>query len=120
MTRTRLRTLLAVTTTLVAAGGVVSIVSPAQAAGSLTATFALDGAWTGHYQGHYTIANGATAVASTWRVEFDLAADTTISSSWDSMITRVGNHVTAANASYNAPLNPGASATFGFITNGAT
>jgi hypothetical protein len=34
------------------------------------------------------------------------------------VITRSGNHITADNAGYNAPLAAGASAGFGFIANG--
>jgi hypothetical protein len=105
---------------LLAVTGLVALGPPAQAAGSLTATFVLESSWTGHYQAHYTVANGTAATVSSWKVEFDLTADTTITSSWDSVITRSGNHVTAANAGYNAPLAAGASATFGFIVSGAT
>jgi hypothetical protein len=91
---------------------------PATAAGSVTAAYALTGEWNGNFQAAYTITNGTAATLSTWRVEFDLAAGTNITSSWDAVITRTGNHIVAGNASWNAPLAAGQSATFGFIANG--
>jgi hypothetical protein len=119
MTRQRLRIALAATTALVAAAGVLATVNPAQAAGTMTATFSLTSDWGSGWQGAYTIANGGISTVSTWTVRFDLPAGTTLSSSWDTVATQSGVHVTAANKSYNAPLAPGASATFGLIATGA-
>src|ERR1700712_958967 len=107
-----------VLTLLASAAGLLAAAGPAQAAGSLTATYALVGEWSGNFQAGYTITNGTSAAVSSWKVEFDLAAGTNITSSWDSVISRSGNHITAANAGYNAPLAAGASASFGFIANG--
>jgi chitodextrinase len=105
-------------TLLAAVGGVVATGLPAAAAGSLTATYTLVGEWSGNFQAGYTITNGTSATVSSWKVEFDLATGTNITSSWDTVIARTGNHITAANASYNAPLAAGASASFGFIASG--
>ncbi|GAA3600054.1 cellulose binding domain-containing protein [Kribbella ginsengisoli] len=91
---------------------------PATAAGSVTAAYALTGEWDGNFQVAYTVTNGTAATISSWRVEFDLATGTNITSSWDSVVTRTGNHIVAANASWNAPLAAGQSATFGFIAKG--
>jgi Cellulose binding domain/Glycosyl hydrolases family 18/Fibronectin type III domain len=119
MLRKMSRALVLAITALAATGGLTALIAPAQAAGSLVANYGLDGTWTGNYQAHYTVVNGTAATVSSWKVEFDLATGTTITSSWDAVITRSGNHITANNASYNAPLNAGASATFGFIVSGA-
>src|ERR1700753_376622 len=116
----RSRVLLAVLSLLAIMSGLLAVASPASAAGSLTATYSLVGQWGTSFQAQYTVTNGSSAVVSAWQVEFDLDATTTITSSWDSVITRTGNHVVAANAAYNAPLAPGASATFGFIAGGLT
>jgi hypothetical protein len=113
------RVMVLVVAAVLATGGLCAVVWPAEAAGSLTATYVLDSSWTGNYQAHYTVTNGTAATVSSWKVEFDLATGTTIASSWDAVITRSGNHLTAANASYNAPLNAGASATFGLIVSGS-
>jgi hypothetical protein len=116
--RKRLRTSLLAVVALVAGGGLVALVTPAEAAGSVTATYSLVGEWSGKFQASYTVANGTSTTVSSWKVEFDLAADTTIASSWDAVITRTGNHITAVNTAWNAPLNTGASAAFGFIATG--
>src|ERR1700742_5085990 len=120
MPRSRSPILALVLSLLATIGGVLAAVTPAQAAGSLTATYTLVGEWSGNFQAQYTITNGTSATVSTWKVEFDLDAATTITSSWDTVITRTGNHIAAGNAAYNAPLAAGASATFGFIASGAT
>jgi hypothetical protein len=120
MPRSRSPVLALVLTLLATLGGLVAAVAPAQAAGYLTATYTLVGAWGNNFQAQYTITNGTAAAVSSWKVEFDLDAATTITSSWDSVITRTGNHITANNAAYNAPLAAGASATFGFIAAGPT
>jgi len=120
MPRKRFRILRLVIAALLTVGGLTAVVQPAQAAGSLVANFGLDGEWSGNYQAHYTVVNGTAATLSNWKVEFDLTADTTISSFWDAVITRSGNHITATNASYNGQLNAGASVTFGFIAAGST
>jgi chitodextrinase len=117
MPRSRSPVLALILALLVTIGGLVAA-APAQAAGSLTATYSLVGEWSGNFQAQYTITNGTSASVSSWKVEFDLGAGTTITSSWDSVITRTGNHLTAGNASYNAPLAAGTSASFGFIASG--
>jgi hypothetical protein len=119
MTRQRLRLILAAATALAVAGGVAALVSPAQAAGSLTATFSLDSDWGSGYQAKYTIANGTSATVNTWKVEFDLPAGSTLGSYWDALMSQSGTHVTATNRSYNAPLAAGAGASFGFLVSGS-
>ena len=69
------------------------VAPPATAAGSVTAAYALTGEWNGNFQAAYTITNGTAATISTWRVEFDLAAGTNITSSWDAVVSRTGNHI---------------------------
>jgi hypothetical protein len=115
MTRPRSRIIVLALAVIAAVGGTGI---PAAAAGSLTATYTLVGEWSGNFQAGYTVINGTSATVSSWRVEFDLATGTTVTSSWDTVITRSGNHLVAANANYNAPLAAGASATFGFIASG--
>jgi hypothetical protein len=92
---------------------------PADAAGSLTATFSKDSDWGTGYQAKYTIANGTTSTVSGWTVEFDLPAGTSLGTFWDALLTTAGNHVTAVNRDYNRTVAPGASVTFGFIVSGS-
>jgi Cellulose binding domain len=101
------------------AGMAVVLASPAYAAG-ITASFTKDSDWGSGYQGKFTITNGSTATVNTWNVQFDLAAGHTMGTYWDALISTSGQHVTALNRNYNAPLAPGATATFGFIVNGGS
>ena len=86
--------------------------APAYAAG-LTATFTKSSDWGSGYEGKYTITNGTTA-AVTWRVEFDVPTGSTISSFWDSSVTKTGNHVVAV-GTWNATVPAGGTASFGWI-----
>jgi hypothetical protein len=101
--------------------GVVGFVAwPAQAAGSVTATFSKDSDWGSGYQAKYTITNGSSAAISSWTVAFDLPAGLTLGSFWDATLTTSGQHVTAKNREYNGSVAPGASASFGFLVNGGS
>lgn len=92
------------------------LVSPtvANAAGE-TATFTKVQDWGTGWEGKYTITAGAAI--SSWRVEFDLPAGTTITTNWDSVRSGSGQHFIFSNASWNGSLGAGASVSFGF--NGA-
>jgi chitinase len=104
---------------LAAGGTALALATPAYAAG-VTATFTKDSDWGSGYQGKFTITNGSTATVSTWNVQWDLAGGHTMGTYWDALISTSGQHVTALNRNYNAPLAPGATATFGFIVNGGS
>lgn len=89
--------------------------TPASAAGA-TATFHKDTDWGTGFQGTYTVTNTSTAAVSGWQVQFDLAANETVGTFWDALVTRSGtNHYTAVNRDYNATIAPGGSVTFGFV-----
>jgi chitinase len=99
--------------TLLAVGLIVLPVTMAQAANGASATFTKSSDWGTGYEGKYTITNGSGSTLN-WRVEFDLPSGATISSFWDSSLTKSGNHVTAV-GTWNASLAPGASTSFGWI-----
>ncbi|SHF68745.1 chitinase [Streptoalloteichus hindustanus] len=103
---------------LLALAGVLLPSTPALAAGE-TATFAKVSDWGSSWEGKYTITNTGTSAISTWRVEFDLPAGTTLGSYWDALLTKNGNHHTFANREYNGTIAPGASVSFGFVASGA-
>jgi chitinase len=92
--------------------------APAAAAGE-TAVFVKTSDWGSGWEGKYTITNGGTATITSWRVEFDLPAGTTLGSYWDALLTSSGSHHTFANREYNGTLAPGASASFGFLASGS-
>jgi hypothetical protein len=97
-----------------------ALAAPAQAAGSVTATFTKDSDWGTGYQGKYTITNGSTSGISAWTVAFTLPTGLSLGTYWDSLISTSGQHVTATNRNYNGTVAPGASVTFGFVVNGGS
>ncbi|WP_405106040.1 glycosyl hydrolase family 18 protein [Micromonospora sp. NBC_01405] len=107
------------------AGAVVAVTAAAVpmtsafGAGSVTATFAKAQDWGTGHEARVTVANGSAASISTWRIEFDLPAGTTISSSWDADVTSSGNHYVAVKKSWAGPLAPGASINWGYNGAGA-
>jgi len=115
----RLRILLAAATVLVGSVGVAVLVTPADAAGSLTATLSYDSDWGSGYQAKYTIANGTSSTVTSWTVTFDLASGATLGSYWDALMSQSGTHVTATNRNYNGTIAHGGSTTFGFIVTGS-
>ncbi|SCG47449.1 glycosyl hydrolase family 18 protein [Micromonospora coxensis] len=89
-------------------------VTSAFGAGSVTATFTRAQDWGTGHETRVTVANGSSANVDTWRIEFDLPAGTTISSSWDADVTSSGNHYVAVKKSWAGPLAPGATFSWGY------
>ncbi|MEH1011577.1 glycosyl hydrolase family 18 protein [Micromonospora sp. CPCC 206060] len=83
-------------------------------AGSVTATFTKTQDWGTGHGANVTVTNSSDASVSTWRIEFDLPAGTTISSFWDADVTSSGNHYVAVKKSWAGPLAPGASFSWGY------
>jgi Cellulose binding domain/Glycosyl hydrolases family 18 len=107
--------------TLAAIGLMLSGVAVARSATSTaygTATFATTSTWSSGYQAQYTIKNIGSTDLSGWTVAIDMPAGTTVSSSWDAVLTTSGSHYSFASESYNADVAPGASVTFGFVAGG--
>ena len=100
-------------------GATLMISHPAFAAGA-RADYVEIAAWDTGYQAQYTVANDGPGTISAWTVSFDLPTSNTISSSWDSVLTRSGQHLVFHNASWNGDLPPGASTSFGFVVVGLT
>ncbi len=102
------------------AGAAIAIALPAQAAGTVTATFSKDSDWGTGYQAKYTITNGTASSISGWTVAFELPSGLTLGTYWDSLMSTSGQHVTAKNRDYNGTVAAGASVSFGFIVNGGS
>ncbi|MFF8592394.1 cellulose binding domain-containing protein [Streptomyces sp. NPDC015220] len=97
-----------------------AVASPAAVtAAAPTAAFSRTATWEGGYQGAYTVSNTGSSTLSGWTVEFDLPSGTSVGSYWDALLTRSGSHYTFKNREYNGSLAPGATATFGWVSNGA-
>ncbi|WP_329085398.1 glycosyl hydrolase family 18 protein [Streptosporangium sp. NBC_01469] len=91
-------------------------IGTATAATPATATYSTTSNWGSGFEGKVVVKAGTSALTS-WKVEFDLPAGTSISSSWDADLTKSGNHYTFVNKAWNGALAAGASTSFGF--NGA-
>src|SRR6266508_1634305 len=70
-------------TAALAAAAVLVPATGALSAGSLTAAFTLVSDWGTGYEAKYSVTNGTSTTITSWRVEFDLPAGGSISSSWD-------------------------------------
>jgi chitinase len=112
------RLLLGATTLALGLAGVIAIQPTANAVGE-TASFTKVSDWGSGWEGKYTIRNGGSATITSWRVEFDLPAGTTITTHWDAQRASTGNHHVFTNASWNGTLAPGATTSFGFNGAGA-
>ncbi|MEW5532298.1 glycosyl hydrolase family 18 protein [Streptomyces virginiae] len=97
--------------------GLVALAGPAQAAASATATYTKVSDWGSGFEGKWVLKNTGTTTLSSWTVEWDYPAGTSVTSAWDATVTSSGTHWTAKNVGWNGTLAPGASASFGF--NGA-
>jgi chitinase len=93
-------------------------VAPVASAAGESAAFVKTSDWGSGWEGRVTVTNGGTSTITSWRVEFDLPAGTSLGTYWDALLTSSGNHHTFTNREYNGTLAPGASASFGFIGSG--
>lgn len=92
----------------------VGLASPAEAATSATATFTKTSDWGTGFGGNWTVKNTGTTSISSWTVEWDFPAGTSVTSAWDATVTNSGNRWTAKNVGWNGTIAPGASVSFGF------
>ncbi|MEU6240157.1 glycoside hydrolase family 18 chitinase [Streptomyces sp. NPDC047024] len=115
--RFRLRAAAAAATLVLPLAGLVGIASPAQAATSVTATYAKTQDWGTGFEGKWTVQNTGSTAINSWTIEWDFPSGTSVSSAWDADVTSSGTHWTAKNKSYNGSVAPGASISFSF--NGA-
>jgi glycosyl hydrolase family 64 (putative beta-1,3-glucanase)/cellulose binding protein with CBM2 domain len=110
----RKRTLILSTVAALAVAGTAWIALPASAAGA-TATIVKTSDWGSGWQAAVTIDNGGTSALTSWKIEFDLPAGTTVGSFWDADMVASGNHRTFTNRGWNGSVPAGAKTSFGFI-----
>jgi hypothetical protein len=103
----------------VLAAGAITTLVVAQPALAATAAFTRTSTWDSGYQAQFTITNNTSATTTSWTVQFDLPAGTSMGTYWDALVTTSGQRVTATNRNYNGTLAPGASTTFGFVAAGS-
>ncbi|MFC7974887.1 glycosyl hydrolase family 18 protein [Streptomyces cinereoruber] len=96
----------------------VGLATPAEAATSATATYTKTQDWGSGFGANWTIKNTGTTTLTSWTVEWDYPAGTSVTSAWDATVTNSANHWTAKNLGWNGTLAPGASISFGFNGSG--
>ncbi|KAB1151390.1 hypothetical protein F6X68_17420 [Micromonospora sp. AMSO12t] len=118
--RLRGRTILAVGLLAAVALAPLTLTGTAGAAAAPTASFTKVNDWGSGWEGSYRITNSGSSTITSWRLEFDLPAGTTVGTYWDALLTSSGQRHTFTNRSWNGTVAPGASVTFGFVatTNG--
>jgi hypothetical protein len=100
---------------VVGLGAITVLPAPAHAA---TATFVKESQWSTGYIGKMTVRNDTTAATTSWRVEFELPAGTTLTSYWNARMTRDGSRFVFTNMAWNGTLAAGASTSFGWVASG--
>lgn len=92
-----------------------SSVSPSTGAASCSVTYTVSGQWSGGFQGDVTVHNTGGTTVNGWTLTWSFADGQQISQGWNASFAQAGSTVTATNASWNATIAPGGSASFGFI-----
>ncbi|MBO3735972.1 beta-1,3-glucanase family protein [Actinoplanes flavus] len=113
----RKRSLVLAATATVAALTTAWIALPASAAAP-TATLRTVSDWGSGWQDEVTIANTGASAMTSWKVEFDLPAGSSVGSFWETDMTASGTHRTFTSRSWNGSVPVGASVTFGFVGTG--
>ncbi len=93
----------------------VSLLTPSASAASLpSAAYVKTSDWGSGFGGEFTVTNPMSVPLTTWTVVFTLPATEKITSLWNANLSTSGTTYTVSNLSWNAPLAPGTSASFGF------
>lgn len=89
------------------------------AAQAAIAQFVKESEWPSGYVGKLTVHNNAPTPITSWRVDLELPAGTSITSHWNAELTQVGTRYVFQNLSWNGTLAAGASTSFGWVASGA-
>ncbi|WP_433826668.1 beta-1,3-glucanase family protein [Actinoplanes sp. CA-015351] len=114
----RKRSLVLAAAAIAAALGTAWIALPASAAAP-TASVRTVSDWGSGWQDEVTISNTGASAMSSWKVEFDLPAGSSIGSFWEADMAASGSHRTFTNRSWNGAIPVGGTVTFGFVGAGA-
>jgi len=89
--------------------------SPTQTGtGACTVTYSLTNSWPGGFQGQTVIKNTGSGTINGWTLAWTFPGDQKITQLWNGSYTQSGEAVRVTNASYNAAIPPGGTATVGF------
>jgi arabinoxylan arabinofuranohydrolase len=93
------------------------VTTPPPSSDACRATYRTVSSWTGGFQGEVTVTAGSTAING-WTVRWPLSSGQGITQVWNGTLTTNGSSVSVSNVSHNGSLQPSASTTFGFLSNG--
>jgi hypothetical protein len=77
-------------------------------------SYARSSEWPGGFVANITISDTGTAAINGWTLTFTFPGDQKVTNAWNATVTQSGASVTAANASYDGTISPGASTSMGF------
>jgi hypothetical protein len=88
--------------------------------GGCTVTSAVTSSWATGFVNEFTVTNRGTTTTTGWTVNLPFADPLRVSNSWNAVVTRTGQQLSAANQPYNANIPPGGTATWGVSVDGAS
>ncbi|MDQ0948977.1 cellulase/cellobiase CelA1 [Streptomyces phaeochromogenes] len=87
--------------------------------GACSATRRTTGNWSGGYQSEVTVTNTGEVPMLGWMVDWSLPGGQSVASLWSGNATYSGQNVMVHNADWNGSLDPGESASFGYVVQGS-
>ncbi len=97
----------------VAASVGLAMVTPAVAAPGCRVDYAVPSQWSGGFTANVAVTNTGERVSG-WRLTWTWPAGQQVTQAWNATVTSSGGQVTAADASYNAVIEPNGTVSFGF------
>ncbi len=76
-------------------------------------TYAVTSEWPGGFTANVTLTNEGAAAVDGWSVAWTFPGDQQVTSAWGATVNQSGRAVTAADASYDGTIAPGAEVSFG-------
>ena len=93
--------------------------TPGSAAGCQV-SYTVASQWSGGFQGTVTVKNTGAAAVDGWALQWSFTGGQQVTQAWNATYTQVGTVVKMANATWNAGIPAGGSASFGFLANAGT
>jgi O-glycosyl hydrolase len=82
--------------------------------GACSVSYSTQSQWAGGFVASVTISNPGPAAINGWTLGFTFPGDQKITNAWSGSVTQSGENVSVVNASYNATIASGSSASLGF------
>jgi poly(hydroxyalkanoate) depolymerase family esterase len=70
--------------------------------------------WGNGFTAAVTVTNAGTGAVTGWTLQWAWSGNQQVTNAWNATVTQAGNQVSARNVTWNATINPGQSASFGF------